>query len=108
MSRSLSAVLLLTGSFISMDVRDSFAEQDFGIGEIEFTGGQYENEKFTYLILPPLKIEDGKEYPLLFFMHGAGERGNDVKKLLPHLPTQMAKEEWLEKYPLLYGDSSVS
>tara|TARA_R110002072_G_scaffold13481_1_gene56655 strand:+ start:86029 stop:86784 length:756 start_codon:yes stop_codon:yes gene_type:complete len=82
-----------------MDVREAVAEQDFGIGEILFTGGKYEKEKFTYLILPPLKIEEGKQYPLLFFMHGAGERGNDVKKLLPHLPNQMSKEEWLGKYP---------
>jgi predicted peptidase len=72
---------------------------EFGVAEIEFTGGKYEQEKFTYLILPPLKIVKGQQYPLLFFMHGAGERGNDVQKLLPHLPTQMCKEEWLEKYP---------
>ena len=94
-----SGLLVFVGSLTSFDVRDAIAEQDFGIGEIEFSGGKYEKEKFTYLILPPLKIEEGKQYPLLFFMHGAGERGNDVQKLLPHLPRQMAKEEWLEKYP---------
>lgn len=100
MSRSVLIVtLLVTGILISMNGRDAFAEQDFGIGEIEFTGGKYEKETFAYLILSPLKIEEGKQYPLLFFMHGAGERGNDVEKLLPHLPSQMCKEEWLEKYP---------
>jgi predicted peptidase len=99
MCRSLATILLLAGSVLSMVTRNANAEQDFGVGEIEFTGGKYEKEKFTYLILSPLKIEEGKQYPLLFFMHGAGERGNNVEKLLPHLPTQMCKEEWLEKYP---------
>jgi predicted peptidase len=92
-------MFLFAGSLTGAAPRDVFAEQDFGVGEIEFTGGKYEKEKFTYLILPPLKIEEGQKYPLLFFMHGAGERGNDVEKLLPHLPTQMSKEEWIGKYP---------
>jgi predicted peptidase len=99
MRRTLQILIVAAGMLVSLGGRDAFAEQDFGIGEIEFTGGKYEKEKFTYLILSPLKIEDGKEYPLLFFMHGAGERGNDVEKLLPHLPRQMCKEEWLEKFP---------
>lgn len=99
MCRSLATILLLAAGVLSNVHRIANAEQDFGVGEIEFSGGKYEKETFTYLILPPLKIEEGKQYPLLFFMHGAGERGNDVQKLLPHLPTQMAKEEWLEKYP---------
>ncbi|NQV23599.1 MAG: prolyl oligopeptidase family serine peptidase, partial [Rhodopirellula sp.] len=98
MNRLLPAMLLLIGSYISMDVQNSLASE-FGIGEIEFTGGKFEKEKFTYLILSPLKIEDGQKYPLLFFMHGAGERGNDVEKLLPHLPTQMSTPEWREKFP---------
>ena len=93
MSRSVLIVtLFVTGILISMNCRDAFAEQDFGIGEIEFTGGKYEKETFTYLILSPLEEEEGKQYPLLFFMHGAGERGNDVEKLLPHLPLQMCKQ----------------
>ena len=72
---------------------------EFGIGEIEFSGGKYEKEKFTYLVLSPLKIEAGQKYPLLFFLHGAGERGNNVEKLLPHLPTQMSRPEWRERFP---------
>ncbi len=99
MRRTFQMVVVAAGMLVSTLAGETFAEQDFGIGEIEFTGGKYEKEKFTYLILSPLRIEDGKQYPLLFFMHGAGERGNKVEKLQPHLPTQMSKEEWLEKYP---------
>jgi predicted peptidase len=32
----------------------------------------------------PEKIEEGKRYPLVLFLHGAGERGNDNKAQLMH------------------------
>lgn len=38
---------------------------------------------FRYRWHEPAKIEDGKKYPLVFLMHGAGERGtNNVSQLL--------------------------
>lgn len=64
-----------------------------------FTGGEYTDEEFRYMVLNPPQIEPGKKYPLVYFMHGAGERGNDPKKLLQHFPMQMVKPEWREKYP---------
>ena len=53
MCRSLATVLLLAVSVLSDVHRNAFAEQDFGVGEIEFSGAKYEKEIFTYLILPP-------------------------------------------------------
>jgi predicted peptidase len=64
-----------------------------------FTGGEYKNEEFRYMVLNPPEIEPGKKYPLVYFMHGAGERGSDPKKLLRHFPVQMTKPEWRAKYP---------
>lgn len=73
---------------------------EYEVHEIAFTGGEYKNEKFRYLVLTPHGgAEKDKEYPLIFFLHGAGERGNDPRKLLPHFPTQMAKPAWREKFP---------
>lgn len=72
---------------------------EFDVREIRYTGGEYQNERFRYLLLPPENVEAGKLYPLVFFLHGAGERGDDPRKLLPHLPTQMARPEWRKKYP---------
>lgn len=98
MSRTISIVCLVTACVFGAGLQNA-AAQEFGVGELDFTGGEYKNEKFTYLILQPLKIEKGEKYPLLFFLHGAGERGNDVEKLLPHLPTQMSTPEWQKKFP---------
>jgi predicted peptidase len=74
----------------------------FEIEQIKFTGGEYKDELFRYLVLAPHDgYKAGQKYPLIFFLHGAGERGNDPKKLLPHFPTQMAKPEWRKKFPCI-------
>ena len=44
-------------------------------------------EEFTldglrYLIKYPKEYKQGERYPVLFFFHGAGTRGNDINKLL--------------------------
>lgn len=97
MTRVLIAALLLLPAVNEARSADTIGE--FDIRAIKFTGGEYKDEQFKYLVLPPKKIEKGKRYPLVYFMHGAGERGSDPKKLLVHFPVQMAKPEWREKYP---------
>ncbi|WP_165044212.1 dienelactone hydrolase family protein [Dysgonomonas sp. ZJ709] len=37
-----------------------------------------------YQVLYPEGFDDSKQYPLLVFLHGAGERGNDNEKQLTH------------------------
>jgi len=37
-----------------------------------------------YRLLKPKTIEDGKRYPLVVFLHGAGERGGDNERQLLH------------------------
>jgi predicted peptidase len=66
---------------------------------MRYTGGEYKDEEFHYQVLRPLKIEDGKKYPIVIFLHGAGERGDDNRAQLKYFPTMMAKPEYREKYP---------
>ena len=62
---------------------------EFEVHRLVFTGGEYTDEPFQYLVLPPHGgAEAGKTYPLVLFLHGAGERGDDPQKLLIHFPTQ--------------------
>ncbi len=68
----------------------------FCMGIFSFLFGQdfsaYEKRVFAdgngntlnYRILFPKNYEAGKQYPLLLFLHGAGERGSDNKKQLTH------------------------
>ncbi|MEK6236498.1 MAG: dienelactone hydrolase family protein [Planctomycetales bacterium] len=64
-----------------------------------YSGGPYQNEEFKYRLLKPKTIEDGKTYPVVLFLHGAGERGTDNKRQLKYFPDQMSKTPWREKYP---------
>ncbi len=64
-----------------------------------FTGGEYENESFGYRLMSPAQIVEGETYPLILFLHGAGERGDDNESQLMHFPGWMAEPERREDYP---------
>jgi predicted peptidase len=60
-------------------------------------------EKATYryrLVEPPAEaIADGKRVPLVVFLHGSGERGDDNAKQLVHFVGDAAKPEFQAKAP---------
>lgn len=41
-------------------------------------------DSLNYRLLEPEAMQAGKKYPLVLFLHGAGERGNDNEKQLTH------------------------
>lgn len=47
---------------------------------------EHEGRTWNYRLLSPARVEPGKHYPLLFFLHGAGEPGDDNAAQLTHLP----------------------
>lgn len=53
-----------------------------------------------YQILYPENFDVNKKYPLLLFLHGAGERGNDNQKQLIHGASMFKKNA--KDYPALY------
>lgn len=57
-------------------------------------GGQ-----LSYRIMAPPQIEPGEKYPLVLFLHGAGERGDDNQKQLVHAAADFARADRREKYP---------
>ncbi len=61
--------------------------------ELILTGGESNNERFTYRLLRPDPLQPGQSYPVILFLHGAGERGNDNIKQLRYFPDQMAEPE---------------
>ncbi|WP_308992558.1 alpha/beta hydrolase-fold protein [Mariniflexile litorale] len=57
-----------------------FAQQDIFLKELYLHG----IDTLKYRILLPENFSESKQYPVVLFLHGAGERGNDNTKQLMH------------------------
>ena len=55
--------------------------------------------KLLYRLLTPKDYDAKKKYPLVVFLHGAGERGNDNSKQLVHGMADFASDESMAKNP---------
>lgn len=79
-------------------VNEKTAKQ-FLTGCLPATDNVASQDARCYRLLAPSTIEAGKTYPLLVFLHGAGERGNDNVNQLTHLPAQMSLPRWRSQFP---------
>lgn len=52
-----------------------------------------------YKKLEPRRIKKSKKYPLVIFLHGAGERGNDNKSQLVHGAKMFENKKLRKKFP---------
>ena len=71
-----------------------------------FSAEEYESptgKKLLYRFLKPHDFKAGeksdKKYPLVVFLHGAGERGDDNTRQLVHGMKDFSSKENMEKYP---------
>ncbi len=60
-----------------------------------------EDKTLPYRILYPENYDKTKKYPLLLFLHGAGERGRDNEKQLTHGATLFLSAENRKNYPAI-------
>lgn len=58
-----------------------------------------DGKSLPYQLMNPARIDANRKYPLVVFLHGAGERGTDNEAQLVHGVPQFASKENREKYP---------
>lgn len=58
-------------------------------------------EKLLYRVLYPENYDKQKAYPLILFLHGAGERGNDNELQLTYIADLLFKDENRKKFPAI-------
>lgn len=58
-----------------------------------------DGDTLNYRLLVPENIQSGKKYPLVLFLHGAGERGNDNELQLFHGGQMWLNPVVREEYP---------
>lgn len=56
-------------------------------------------EKLNYRLLKPKDYDPNRKYPLVLFLHGAGERGDNNQAQLVHGMNDFASDEIMSKYP---------
>ena len=61
----------------------------------------FKENTLPYRILFPENYDRTKTYPLVVFLHGAGERGNDNEKQLVHGSWLFTNEQNRQKYPAI-------
>lgn len=89
----LSTLLLLFLFSISLKAQDKSA--------FEYRKHDYKQGSLNYRVLYPENFDESKEYPLLLFLHGAGERGNDNNRQLAHGSSLFLKEENRKDFPAI-------
>ena len=65
-------------------------------------------DSLSYRLLRPENEQAGSKYPLVLFLHGAGERGSDNEKQLTHGAQMFLNPVNREKYPAFVLTQSVS
>lgn len=59
------------------------------------------DDTLNYRMLLPKNFDDTKQYPLVLFLHGAGERGSDNKKQLVHGSELFLNEKNRDSFPAI-------
>ncbi|WP_420321940.1 alpha/beta hydrolase-fold protein [Flagellimonas sp.] len=83
----LALLFLFSGSMLAQDHSD-YQKKTF----------EKDGESIPYRILFPKDYDPAEKYPLILFLHGAGERGNDNEAQLVHGSGLFLKEEIRNNY----------
>jgi predicted peptidase len=89
--------LLLLACFTFLFGAVRAAAADPALDKRTFTDGK--GKTLRYRLLKPDDYDAKKPYPLVLFLHGAGERGDDNDKQLIHGVPEFAKEANRKQYP---------
>lgn len=77
---------------------ENFAQD---LGQFEELWFVRKGDTIPYRLLLPVDYDASKKYPLIFFLHGAGERGNDNEKQLVHCAKFFLREDVRKNYPAI-------
>lgn len=73
--------------------------QDLGLYEKQLF--VHHGDTLPYRVLLPENYDASKKYPLVYFLHGAGERGNDNEKQLTHGAKLFLREDVRKNFPAI-------
>ena len=102
MSRYIFALSTFMLSLFAMTTSITAADTDLADPRDRFEARTYTDAtgaKLNYRLLKPQDYDAKQKYPLVLFLHGAGERGDDNRKQLIHGMNDFASDAIMAKYP---------
>jgi predicted peptidase len=90
------SLFTFVAALVGLTASSRGADLDTLLEKKTFTQGK---SALPYRLLKPESTEEKTAYPLVIFLHGAGERGTDNKAQLKHGVKNFASDEARKKYP---------
>ncbi len=91
MKSIIASLLMMSSFFVSAQDLSLYQKKEFA----------YKGQVLLYRILYSDHYDRTKKYPLVLFLHGAGERGNDNEKQLTHGAKLFIMEDARTKFPAI-------
>ncbi len=91
MNKLFSLLFIVFSSLVLCGQNELFEKKEF----------IYKGDTLRYRVLFPENYDSTRKYPLVLFLHGAGERGNDNESQLKHGAFLFSNPENREKYPAI-------
>ncbi len=82
--------VMMAGHALAADPKEIFEQRTYTASD---------GRKLLYRMMSPAQVDPNAKYPLVLFLHGAGERGDDNTVQLVHGMADFAKDENRQKYP---------
>ena len=97
----LSGLLTVLGilGVVMTDIASSNPVEAGDLDRFEARTYSADGGKLLYRMLKPAKYDANRKYPLVVFLHGAGERGNDNFAQLKHGMADFASDKIMAEYP---------
>jgi poly(3-hydroxybutyrate) depolymerase len=89
MRRGLATLLLTMAPALAQE----FRAESVSVGE-----GPLAGRSFGYRVMVPDDIGEDERLPVVLFLHGAGERGDDNEAQLRHFPDRMVRPEYRQRF----------
>jgi predicted peptidase len=87
----LVALIIFTSSFLHAQDLSLYKKENF----------VKDNDTLPYRLLLPFNYDASKKYPLILFLHGAGERGTDNESQLSHGADLFLRDSIRKNYPAI-------
>jgi predicted peptidase len=97
------STLSVAGMFVAMTSvaaqQPGASEKIPGVDVFEAREFIRDGKTLRYRFLPPADYDSAKEYPLVLFLHGAGERGDDNQRQLIHGGRNFSDPQLRKRHP---------